>query len=164
MPPEVERTVQLSILDRLTDEQPDVKTDPYLSMSESLRRFRRSIKRDLEFLLNSVRNSDPLPESYKELRKSLYLYGLPDLNSVALENQQDEARLVRSLEDAISRFEPRFSRVHVTAYERLTKKKSSLLFRVEALLLIDPAPEPISFDTVLEVSKASYSVKEGTSA
>jgi hypothetical protein len=30
--------------------------------------------------------------------------------------------------------------------------------------MVDPAPEPISFDTVLEVSKASYSVKEGTSA
>lgn len=164
MPPEVERTVQLSILDRLTDEQPDVKSDPYLSRSESLRRFRRSIKRDLEFLLNSVRNADPIPESYKELRKSLFLYGLPDLNGVALENQQDEARLVRALEDAISRFEPRLSRVHVTTYERLTKKKSSLLFHVEALLMIDPAPEPISFDTVLEVSKASYSVKEGTSA
>lgn len=164
MPPEVERTVQLSILDRLTDEQPDVRTDPYLSRSESLRRFRRSIKRDLEFLLNSVRNAEPVPESYKELRKSLYLYGLPDLNSIALENQQDESRLVRSLEDAISRFEPRLSRVHVIAYERLTKKKSALLFRVEALLMIDPAPEPISFDTVLEVSKASYSVKEGAGA
>jgi type VI secretion system protein ImpF len=164
MASEVERTVQLSILDRLTDEQPDVRADPYLSRSESLRRFRRAIKRDLEFLLNSVRNADPIPESYRELKKSVYMYGLPDLNGVALENPQDEARLLRALEDVISTFEPRLSRVHVSAYERLSKKKSALLFRVEALLMVDPAPEPISFDTVLEVSKASYSVKEGTSA
>jgi predicted component of type VI protein secretion system len=34
-------------------------------------------------------------------------------------------------------------------------------FHVEAMLLIDPAPERIAFDTVLEISKGAYSVKEG---
>jgi hypothetical protein len=31
---------------------------------------------------------------------------------------------------------------------------------VEAMLMIDPAPERIAFDTVLEITKGSYSVKE----
>jgi hypothetical protein len=31
---------------------------------------------------------------------------------------------------------------------------------VEAVLMVDPAPERISFDTVLEISKGAYSVKE----
>ncbi len=165
MPPsDVARNVQLSFLDRLIDDRPDLKTDPFLSRSESLRRFRRAIKRDLEFLLNSVRNVAPIPDSYNEVKNSLYLYGLPDLNSVTLDSPQDETRLLRSLEEAISNFEPRLSRVRVTSYERLSKKKSALFFHVEALLMIDPAPEPISFDTVLEIAKGTYSVKEGQSS
>jgi len=164
MPPEPERIVQLSLLDRLLDHQPDQRRDPHLSRSESLRQFRRGIKRDLEFLLNSVRNVEPVPPSYSEVERSLYRYGLPDLNSVTLDNPQDETRLLRSLEDAITAFEPRLSRVRVTSYERLSKKKAALFFHVEALLMIDPAPEPISFDTVLEIAKGSYSVKEGRGA
>jgi type VI secretion system protein ImpF len=164
MPSGLERNVRLSLLDRLIDHDPESKNDPHMSRFESLNQFRRSIKRDLEFLLNTVRNADPIPDAYNELKRSVYFYGLPDLNGVALENPQDEARLLRSLEDAITTFEPRLSRVRVIAYERLSKKKSSLVFHVEALLMIDPQPEPISFDTVLEIAKGSYTVKEGQSA
>lgn len=161
---EVERNVQLSILDRLIDNRPDTKTEPALTRSESLRRLRLSVRRDLEWLLNTNKNAEPLPESYHELRRSLYWYGLPDINSVALENAQDEERLIRSLEVAIQTFEPRLARVRVTAYERLTKKRSALQFHVEGMLLIEPAPERISFDTVLEIAKGSYQVKDDQSA
>jgi type VI secretion system protein ImpF len=152
------------VLDRLIDHDPESKTDPHVSRFESLNQFRRSIKRDLEFLLNTVRIADPVPDAYQELRRSLYLYGLPDLNGVALDNQQDEARMLRSLEEAISEFEPRLTRVRVASYERLSKKRSALLFHVDALLMIEPQPEPISFDTVLEIAKGSYSVKDGHGA
>jgi type VI secretion system protein ImpF len=164
MPPELERNVRLSILDRLIDTDRDAKSDPHVSRFESLNQFRRSIKRDLEFLLNAVRNSDPIPDSYHEVKRSVHLYGLPDLNGVALENQQDEARMLRSLEEAITMFEPRLSRVRVSTGERLSKKKTALLFHVDALLMIDPEPEPIAFDTVLEIAKGTYSVKEGQGA
>lgn len=164
MPSGLERNVRLSLLDRLIDQEPESNTDPHMSRFESVNQFRKSIKRDLEFLLNTVRNADPIPDAYNELRRSVYFYGLPDLNGVALDNPQDEARLLRSLEDAITTFEPRLTRVRVIAYERLSKKKSSLVFHVEALLMIDPQPEPISFDTVLEIAKGSYTVKEGQSA
>jgi type VI secretion system protein ImpF len=164
MPAELERNVRLSVLDRLIDGDPEAKSDPHVSRFESLNQFRKSIKRDLEFLLNAVRNAEPIPESYHEVKRSIHRYGLPDLNGVALENQQDEARLLRSLEEAITMFEPRLSRVRVSAAERLSKKKAALLFHVDALLMIDPEPEPIAFDTVLEIAKGSYSVKEGHGA
>ncbi len=161
---DVERSVQLSVLDRLIDNRPDSKIDPPLSRSESLRRLRNAVKRDLEWLLNSSRTAEPIPETYKEVLSSLYVYGLPDINSVTLDNSQDEARLVRSLETAILTFEPRLMRVRVTTYERLSKKKTALVFHVEAYLMIDPAPERISFDTVLEIAKGSYTVKEDQGA
>jgi type VI secretion system protein ImpF len=161
---DVERSVQLGLLDRLIDNRPDSRVEPALSRRESLRRLRSAVKRDLEWLLNAVRTIESVPDSYTELRNSLYFYGLPDINSLTLESAHDEQRLVRSLESAIARFEPRLSKIRVTTYERLTKKKAALQFHVDALLMIQPAPERISFDTVLEVARGSYQVKDDSSA
>ena len=85
MPPgDVERSIQLSVLDRLIDNRPDSKLDPPLSRSESLRRLRNAVKRDLEWLLNAARVSETVPDAYKEVQSSMYVYGLPDINSVTL--------------------------------------------------------------------------------
>jgi len=94
------------------------------------------------------------------LRDSLWLYGLPDINSISLQNQQDEERLLRGLERAIQQFEPRLSRVRVTSYDRILKSRQIVEFHVEAMLMIEPAPERIAFDTILEIGKGSYRVKE----
>jgi type VI secretion system protein ImpF len=161
---DVERSVQLSLLDRLLNSQSDSRHNAPISRSESLRLLRQSVKTNLEWILNASRTVEPIPESYKEVQSSLYVYGLPDINSVTLDNAQDEARLVRSLESAIVIFEPRLTRVRVSTYERLSKKKTSLVFHVEATLMSEPEPERIFFDTVLEIAKGAYTVKDDQSA
>jgi len=52
---ELERTVQPSILDRLSDEDPRSSADPRVSYVESLRQFKMGVQRDLEWLLNTRR-------------------------------------------------------------------------------------------------------------
>lgn len=156
---DVERNAQQCLLDKLIDYEPDAKQEAQLTRSESLRQLRAAVKRDLEWLLNSIRTVEQVPDAYTELRKSLFYYGLADITSVTLESAQDEQQLLRSLETAITTFEPRLTRVHVITYEPVTKKKPAIQFYVEALLMVDPAPERISFDTVLEISKGSYQVK-----
>jgi type VI secretion system protein ImpF len=156
---DVERNAQQCLLDKLIDYEPDVKVEAQLTRAESLRHLRAAVKRDLEWLLNSIRSVEPVPEGYTELRKSLFYYGLTDITSVTLESVQDEQQLLRSLEAAITMFEPRLTRVHVITYERVTKKKQAIQFYVEALLMVDPAPERISFDTVLEIAKGTYQVR-----
>ena len=154
------RAVQLSILDRLTDDEPAVRTEAPITREKSLRMMRVAVQRDLEALLNTIRIAGKAPETYTELRDSLWLYGLPDINSISLQNQQDEERLLRSLERAIQQFEPRLSRVRVTSYDRILKSRQVVEFHVEAMLMIEPAPERIAFDTILEIGKGSYRVKE----
>ena len=154
------RAVQLSILDRLTDDEPGVRAEAPITREKSLRIMRAAVQRDLEALLNTIRTAEKTPAAYTELRDSLWLYGLPDINSIALQNQQDEDRLLRSLERAIQQFEPRLSRVRVTSYDRILKSRQIVEFHVEAMLMIDPAPERIAFDTILEIGKGSYRVKE----
>jgi type VI secretion system protein ImpF len=156
-----EKAIQLGLLDRLLDYEPDTRSEPVITRAESLRRFRSSVKRDLEALLNTVRISFEIPETCPELRKSLLNYGLPDVSSMSLQSPTDERRLLRGLEQAIETFEPRLSRARVTSSETMTSSMQAVRFHVEALLLIDPAPERIAFDTVLEISKGAYSVKEG---
>ena len=161
MPPnDSGRAVQLSILDRLTDDEPGVRTEAPITREKSVRMMRAAVQRDLEALLNTIRIAEAVPETYTELRDSLRLYGLPDINSISLQNQQDEERLLRGLERAIQQFEPRLSRVRVTSYDRILKSLQIVEFHVEAMLMIEPAPERIAFDTILEIGKGSYRVKE----
>jgi type VI secretion system protein ImpF len=87
-------------------------------------------------------------------------FGLPDIASISLQNPGEEQKLLRSLEESIQMFEPRLSRARVTSRDQYKTTQQAITFHVEAMLMIDPAPERISFDTVLEVSKGAYSVKE----
>ncbi len=156
-----ERAIQQGLLDRLIDNDPATRAEAPISRAESLRRFRAAVKRDLEWLLNTVRISFEIPETCPELRKSLLFYGLPDISSMSLQSPADERRLLRGLELAIETFEPRLARAKVTSSEAMSYGSQAVKFHVEAILLIDPAPERIAFDTVLEITKGAYSVKEG---
>src|SRR5882724_887059 len=80
---EIERTVQPSILDRLTDTEPRVSADPRTTYAESLRAFKVSVQRDLEWLLNTRRTPRPAPDEFVELQNSLYNYGVPDITSLS---------------------------------------------------------------------------------
>jgi type VI secretion system protein ImpF len=155
-----DRAIQSGLLDRLIDTEPYTREEAPMTRAESLRQLRRAVKRDIEWLLNTTRIDGELPDLMVELRKSVWNYGFPDINSVTLNSTQDEQRLLRSLEQAITSFEPRLKRVRATTDERISKSRQSINFHIEAMLMIDPAPERIVFDTVLEVAKGSYKVKE----
>jgi type VI secretion system protein ImpF len=158
--PKLIKNVQQGLLDRLIDLEPTNRFEVPMSRAESVRQLRLSVKRDLEWLLNSTRMPIEIPESCKEIDKSVLFYGLPDISSVSVQNLAHQQRLQRSLETAIETFEPRLSRARVTSRERYRSTNQSITFHVEAMLMIDPAPERISFDTVLEISKGAYSVKD----
>lgn len=157
--PDYDRAVQQGLLDRLIDFDPEHQVEAHLTRSESLRRLRNSVRRDIEWLLNTVRINEA-PVGLVELKKSLYTYGIPDLSSMSLENPQDGSRLLRGLERAIAQFEPRLSNVRVTAPDVISRKRMYIEFHIDALLLIDPLPERLSFDTVFEVARGAYKVRD----
>jgi type VI secretion system protein ImpF len=68
--------------------------------------------------------------------------------------------LLRQVEEAIERFEPRLADVRVQLVETEGPNAvRELRFVVEALLRMDPNPEQVVFDTVLELASGDYSVK-----
>ena len=158
--PKFVKNVQPCLLDRLIDNEPDNRQEPSISRSESLRQYRLAVKRDLEWLLNTTCAPIEIPESCEELKKSLLFYGLPDISSISVHEAGDETRLQQSLEEAIEYFEPRLAHPRVTSKDAYHPARQAITFHVEAVLMLDPAPERISFDTVLEITKGAYSVKE----
>ncbi|HEX4771852.1 MAG TPA: type VI secretion system baseplate subunit TssE [Bryobacteraceae bacterium] len=158
--PRYDKLVQPGLLDRLIDENPDIRAEAPITRAESLRRFRASIKRDLEWLLNTIQSGDSYPAAYREIRKSILTYGLPDVSGFSLQNKADEFRLLRTIEEVIENFEPRLKRIRVTNPSEVSSTQQAIVFHVDALLMMDPAPERIAFDTVLEVGKGAYTVKE----
>ena len=160
-----ESIVTQSILDRLIDNEPGNTQEVALRRAESVRALRASVRRDLEWLLNTRRIPFPADERLPELYRSLYNYGLPDFTVFSLGNPQDRKRLLNHIEETVRIFEPRIESPHVIAVETETAEGNrALRFQIEGLLKMDPAPEHVSFDTVLQMTSGEYQVKGDRSA
>jgi type VI secretion system protein ImpF len=140
------------LLDRLIDLAPDQSRDPPASASDTLIALRNSVRRDLEALLNARRCWRSWPESLKELAVSPIGYGVPDFTAGAFNNAAMREELRLEIEDTIRRFEPRFLKVDVALLQAETPLESTLRLRINAVLHAEPAPEPMTFDTVVDPS------------
>jgi type VI secretion system protein ImpF len=150
--------VTQSVLDRLLDVQREGRDDWPRTTRESVERFKRGVKRDLEWLLNSRQTLGNLLEPYEALKKSVFNYGLPDLTTISVNSSNDQKRLAEYLETTLATFEPRIAHLQVVL-ETAPGTNRMLKFRIEGLLRMDPEPEEISFDTVLELTSGQYQVK-----
>src|SRR5579864_3813945 len=157
MRPQPNAAVTLSILDRLIDNDPKTPSaEAPLSRAESIRILRTGVKRDLEWLLNTRRIADDPGASLPETENSLYNYGLPDFSTYAIASPKDQARLVRGLQLAVKTFEPRIANVRIVPLEISPKGLRTMRIRIEGLLMMDPAPEHISFDTTLQLTTGDF--------
>lgn len=150
--------VTLSVLDRLIDRDPKRSAEAPLTRAQSLRELKAAVKRDLEWLLNTRRTIELAPDSARETVRSVYHYGFADLSSKFVLSSRDHGDLSREMEATIAQFEPRLKRAKVRM-EPAEGNYRSLRFVIDGLLCMDPSPEPVRFDTVLELSKGAYEVK-----
>jgi type VI secretion system protein ImpF len=161
---EIERVVQPSLLDRLTDTAPGVPADGQVTRESSERAFRTSVQRDLEWLLNTRRTIVAVPEECPEVHRSTHEYGLPDTTGIAVATEQGRALLLELLQDTIERFEPRLGTPRVRLVDVGQAGAPQVRFSVEASLRMDPSPEHVVFDTVLEVARGDYDVRMAASS
>jgi type VI secretion system protein ImpF len=159
-----ETTITVSVLDRLIDLEPGNRMENPLSRSQSVRLLKNAVRRDLEWLLNTRRICDPPDEGLKELNRSAYTYGLPDLSSLTMAASGDRNKLVRQILASINLFEPRLANVRLVVVETPDSAKKDVRLRVEAMLRMDPVPEPISFDTVIELKSGNCRLTGGDDA
>ena len=154
----LEVRVTPSILDRLLDYDPQSSQEAPRSNSNSLTDLRQSVRRDLEWLLNTRQSIAVIAEGMEEVTASLATYGLPDITGLGVDIQAEQRKLVRAVETALRIFEPRFLDPKVTLLP-ISSVERELRLRIEAKLDIDPVPEAISFDTVLQMGSGEFQVK-----
>lgn len=151
--------VAISVLDRLLDYEPEITREPIASRSKSLRQLKQAVRRDLEWLLNTRQVPDGIPPELKETSNSVAAYGLPDFTHLSMESGDDQKFVKREIEELVRRFEPRLENV-IVSVEPVRSNERMLRFRIDARLKVDPAPEPIAFDTVLQLGSGQYTVSE----
>jgi type VI secretion system protein ImpF len=147
-----------SVLDRLIDYEPQKSQEAPSSRPRSMRELKQAVKRDLEWLLNTRQVVGGVPSELKETTRSLAAYGLPDFTAVNFKSVAEQNRMRRAIESAVSLFEPRLEDVLVTLLP-LRETDHILRFRIDARLKVEPAPEPVSFDTVLQLGSGQYIVQ-----
>lgn len=160
---ENERTVQPSLLDRLSDTNPGFG-DTQPTFGESARAYRAGLLRDIEWLLNTRRIPEPVPERLSELTHSVYLYGLPDTTSLSADDVHVRRTLRVEIEECLRRFEPRLRDIEVTLLDPPEDNKWAVRFAVEATLMMEPEPERIMFDTTLDPSRGSIRIAGASNA
>ena len=152
---ELDPRITPSLLDRLTDHEPGIRDEPVLSRNQGLRALKAALWRDMNALLNTKRREEEIPEQFTETTRSLLTFGIPDFTSYSLKSPADQNRLRRAIEAAIRRFEPRLEKINVTI-QLPDETDPTMRFRVDAFLQIEPAPEPVSFETVLPPGSSHF--------
>ena len=155
--------LQPSLLDRLTDSNPKGEKESREERVLSVRQLRKSVVRDLEWLLNAGRleTTEDLSE-YPEVKHSVLNYGIPDLAGTTA-SSMDVYQLEQTLRQAILDFEPRIMphnlRVQVSQNET-TMSTNSITLEIEGEIWGQPLPEHLYLKTVLDLELGIFQFPE----
>lgn len=147
-----------SLLDNLIDESPESSVEqpqPY-----TLKALKKSVRRDLENLLNSRVCWHLWPKHYSELNVSVLNYGLPDFSALPFSRTEGQVHLCNLVEETIKRFEPRFDSICVSVIGEGEPEDRILRLRIQAIFRVGSAEEEIVFDSEVEPISLGIKVEE----
>lgn len=123
--------------------------------------LKRSVARDLEWLLNTRVWTPWNLEALEEAGRSILNYGIPELSGFSWVSADDASTIKSLIENAIRTFEPRLLprsiRTEVLPGESVADFR--LRIRIEAILQVDPISEPVVFDTGMDLEGGGLRVE-----
>ena len=150
--------LQLSLLDRLSDDEPEKSAESREKRVISVSRLKELVQRDLAWLLNSVSASASMDLSeYPEVEKSTFNFGIMDLSgysSMTLNPKYIERELVKSIKNYEPRIIPRSLKVKVI----LAKSEMSgntLSFELTGDLWAQPLPLQLFLKTEVDIENGN---------
>jgi type VI secretion system protein ImpF len=153
--------LQPSLLDRLTDTEPDKTQESREQRVFALSRLRESVLRDLAWLLNTTNlaaGQDLGP--YPQVASSVLNYGLPDLSGTSVSGT-DPVVLERALRQAIVDFEPRILRHTLSVRLDINEDQmthNAMTFLIEGELWAQPVPLRLYLKTEIDLEMGSVKV------
>lgn len=148
-----------SLLDRLIDENPGVSRDAPKLRVQAMRELRRAVRRDIETLLNTRRTILDWSDDLDQVEYSMIDFGSPDFSSLSLTSEDARETFRGMIEERIRKLEPRFKTVDVQLVANADPLDRTLRFRIDAWIYVDPAPERVNFDSLLEPVSRTFTVK-----
>ena len=145
-----EHSIRQSLLDRLIDSAPDREQDDPMTENQMVQAVQRSVRRDVENLLNTRYRCTEWPPQLDGLENSLVNYGLPDFTAAGLNMVDQDDFLVKSIENALNWFEPRLSGVQVKVLKGGDDIDRTFRFRIIAILRLESLEQEIRFDSTME--------------
>ncbi len=155
--------LQPSLLDRLTDDQPDRQQESRDKRVLSPGKLRECVLRDLSWLLNTC-HLEALEdlEPYPEVARSVVNFGIPDLTGRPVSNL-DLSELERTLRQAIWDFEPRLVRktLRVRAIARADgEARNALVLEIQGELWGQPMPQRLYVKTEIDLETGSVALAD----
>jgi type VI secretion system protein ImpF len=145
--------LQPSLLDRLTDEAPEVTKETREARVIDVRRLREIISRDLGWLLNTSNLESTFDVArHPNVARSVINYGIREVAGDFSTARRAQA-IQRAIRDAIERFEPRIAKgsakVELRASERNTE--TVIHFDIRAEMWAQPVPQELYMRTELDL-------------
>lgn len=152
-----------SLLDRLTDDQPQEKLEPRELRIFSIHKLRAAVLRDLAWLLNTchLAATEDLSD-YPLAASSVLNYGIPDLTGKTISGLE-VVDVQRALRQSILDFEPRILPNSLQVRGKVSEERSltnSLTFEIEGELWSRPIPERLFLRTELDLETGTVTMSE----
>ena len=157
--------LQPSLLDRLTDENPQHGLEGRDQRLLSWQRLRDAVRRDLAWLLNCVHLEATQDLSSAPLvARSTVNYGMPETTGIPVANINVEL-LQKRVRQAIIDFEPRLLRgkLSVTVEKQpAVMNRNSLVFMIRGEMWAQPVPQSIFMRTEFDLESGAVNVDDGS--
>ncbi|NYS25634.1 type VI secretion system baseplate subunit TssE [Rhodobacteraceae bacterium 2376] len=155
--------LQPSLLDRLTDDEPDKRTESRDRRVIDIQRLREIVQRDLAWLLNTQNAETWIePDRHPQAARSVLNYGIGDLSGSFATGDQASA-IRESIRQAIEAFEPRLRRgtVEVELSSKLVDRGVVVTFDIRAEMWAHPIPMELYLRSEVDVTTGSVRIEGG---
>lgn len=153
--------LQPSLLDRLTDDEPEQTQESREQRVLSLRRLRECVLRDLGWLFNAGNLTGLVDLSaHPEVARSVVNYGLRDLSGVTA-TTVDVKELERTIAQCIRDFEPRILPASLTVRAVVARDQmntNAVSFEIRGELWAIPVPVELFVRTEIDLEDGQVSV------
>lgn len=157
--------IRPSLLDRLTDDAPDLPVESRDRRGLSSSRLKECVLRDIAWLMNCTSlESDEDLSDYPLVQQSVINFGVPEFAGMS-HASANAAELEDKVKRALLRFEPRIIAETLKVackVSRATMSLHSLTFEIQADLRADPVPLPLFLRTQIDVEAGDAIVTEQT--
>jgi type VI secretion system protein ImpF len=153
--------LQPSLLDRLTDHEPDQKTEARDSRVIDLSRLREIVTRDLSWLLNTNNNETWIdPDRYPQATRSVLNYGVREASG-DFSSAERATRMRASIQHAIETFEPRIKDGTLNVELRVDTGTSEtvIVFDIHADMWAQPMPAELYLRSEVDITTGDMRVE-----